>query len=112
MPSLSTLFKFSLTLLAAARVQGTPTPQEGAPAVVAPATTQATNTATPQGQAATAEAGLAAAIVTLHHDAVVSISQITPTGLNGTLYLTYQPRLKVVNGCVPFPAVDQLGQIG
>lgn len=112
MPSLYTLLRISLTLLAAARVQGAPQDGlEGAVAgnAVAPAKAQATDGATAPAQA---EAGLATLMTNIHHDAVVTISQITPTGINGTLYLAYQPRLKVINGCVPFPAVDNTGHLG
>ncbi|RMZ78198.1 hypothetical protein DV738_g4043, partial [Chaetothyriales sp. CBS 135597] len=40
------------------------------------------------------------------HDDVVGFSTTVPSGTEGTLMLQYQPRLYVVNGCVPFPAVD------
>ncbi|KAJ7153413.1 necrosis and ethylene-inducing protein 2 precursor [Mycena crocata] len=43
------------------------------------------------------------------HGAVVSFSQRVPSGTVGNIYLAYQPRLKIVNGCVPFPAVDAAG---
>ncbi|CAJ2506009.1 Uu.00g001390.m01.CDS01 [Anthostomella pinea] len=42
-------------------------------------------------------------------DAVVGFAQTVPDGLLGTLYLKYKPYLYVVNGCVPFPAVDAEG---
>jgi hypothetical protein len=45
----------------------------------------------------------------INHDAVVSIPQTVPPGPPGELYLKYQPYLHVVNGCVPFPAVDSAG---
>lgn len=45
----------------------------------------------------------------IDHDAVVGFPQTVPTGTLGTLYLKYKPYLKVVNGCVPFPAVDAQG---
>ena len=43
------------------------------------------------------------------HDAVVGFAETVPSGQTGTLYEAYQPYLKVVNGCVPFPAVDASG---
>lgn len=42
-------------------------------------------------------------------DEIVGFAQTVPSGTTGDLYLAYQPRLKVVNGCVPFPAVDAEG---
>ncbi|KAJ7613706.1 putative necrosis and ethylene inducing peptide 2 precursor [Mycena polygramma] len=42
-------------------------------------------------------------------DAVVGFPQTVPSGTAGSVYLAYQPHLKVVNGCVPFPAVDAEG---
>ncbi|EFX01241.1 necrosis and ethylene inducing peptide 2 precursor [Grosmannia clavigera kw1407] len=49
---------------------------------------------------------------TINHDAVVGFSQTVPGGVTGSVYLAYQPLLKVVNGCVPFPAVDASGNTG
>ncbi|KAL2826322.1 putative NPP1 domain protein [Aspergillus cavernicola] len=43
------------------------------------------------------------------HDAVVGFPETVPTGSIGDLYLAYQPYLEVINGCVPFPAVDADG---
>ncbi|OLN87238.1 hypothetical protein CCHL11_03668 [Colletotrichum chlorophyti] len=43
------------------------------------------------------------------HDAVVGFPQTVPSGIVGSLYLKYQPYLKIVNGCVPFPAVNSAG---
>lgn len=40
---------------------------------------------------------------------VVGFAQTVPSGAVGNVYLAYKPRLKVVNGCVPFPAVDAAG---
>lgn len=40
---------------------------------------------------------------------VVGFPQTVPSGITGTVYLAYQPHLDVVNGCVPFPAVDASG---
>lgn len=45
----------------------------------------------------------------IDHDAVVGFPQTVPSGTLGQLYLKYKPYLKVVNGCVPFPAVDAQG---
>ncbi|KAE8153640.1 necrosis inducing protein [Aspergillus avenaceus] len=45
----------------------------------------------------------------IDHDAVVGFDQSVPSGTTGDVYLAYQPYLKVVNGCVPFPAVDAEG---
>jgi hypothetical protein len=41
--------------------------------------------------------------------AVVGFAQTVPDTVEGTLMLQYQPYLKVVDGCVPFPAVDSAG---
>ncbi|WQF81943.1 Putative necrosis inducing protein [Colletotrichum destructivum] len=46
------------------------------------------------------------------HDAVVGFKETVPSGTVGNLYLKYKPYLKVVNGCVPFPAVDAAGNTG
>ncbi|TGO57779.1 hypothetical protein BOTNAR_0194g00010 [Botryotinia narcissicola] len=45
-------------------------------------------------------------------DAVVGFPETVPSGTVGTVYETYQPYLKIVNGCVPFPAVDASGNTG
>ena len=45
----------------------------------------------------------------IDHDAVVGFDQTVPSGTTGEVYLAYQPDLYVVNGCVPFPAVDAQG---
>lgn len=45
-------------------------------------------------------------------DAVVGFPETVPSGIEGTLYLQYKPYLKVINGCVPFPAVDAEGNTG
>ncbi|KAJ7305526.1 putative NPP1 domain protein [Mycena albidolilacea] len=45
-------------------------------------------------------------------DAVVGFPQTVPSGTAGSVYLAYKPHLKVVNGCVPFPAVDAAGNTG
>ncbi|KAL1863453.1 hypothetical protein Plec18167_000546 [Paecilomyces lecythidis] len=46
---------------------------------------------------------------TIASDEIVGFPQTVPSGATGDIYLAYQPRLKVVNGCVPFPAVDAQG---
>lgn len=45
----------------------------------------------------------------IDHDAVVGFAEAVPSGNLGRIYLKYKPYLKVVNGCVPFPAVDAEG---
>lgn len=46
---------------------------------------------------------------TVASDQLVGFAQTIPSGATGDLYLAYQPDLYVVNGCVPFPAVDADG---
>jgi len=48
----------------------------------------------------------------INHDAVVGFPETVPAGITGELYLKYKPFLKVFNGCVPFPAVDAVGNTG
>ncbi|QSZ31409.1 hypothetical protein DSL72_000974 [Monilinia vaccinii-corymbosi] len=43
------------------------------------------------------------------HDKVVGFPPQVPGGTVGSVYLAYKPYLKVVNGCVPYPAVDAAG---
>lgn len=43
------------------------------------------------------------------HDAVVGFPETVPEGISGTLMLKYKPWFHVVNGCVPFPAVNAAG---
>ena len=45
----------------------------------------------------------------IDHDAVVGFDQTVPLSTEGTLMLKWQPYLYVVDGCVPFPAVDEDG---
>lgn len=45
----------------------------------------------------------------IDHDKVVGFPETVPNGTTGDVYLAYQPLLYVVNGCVPFPAVDAEG---
>lgn len=40
---------------------------------------------------------------------VVGFPETVPSGTVGAVYEAYQPYLYVVNGCVPFPAVDAEG---
>jgi hypothetical protein len=46
---------------------------------------------------------------TIGSDDIVGFPQTVPSGTVGNVYLAYQPYLYVVNGCVPFPAVDAAG---
>jgi hypothetical protein len=46
---------------------------------------------------------------TVASDAIVGFSQTVPSGEEGDIYTAYQPYLDVVNGCVPFPAVNAEG---
>ncbi|KAJ5110406.1 necrosis inducing protein [Penicillium argentinense] len=46
---------------------------------------------------------------TVASDEIVGFDQKVPPGTVGDVYLAYQPHLYVVNGCVPFPAVDENG---
>jgi len=46
---------------------------------------------------------------TLPHDQVKGFAEAVPAGTVGDVYEAYQPYLDVVNGCVPFPAVDADG---
>lgn len=46
---------------------------------------------------------------TIGSDEIVGFAQTVPSGTVGDVYLAYQPYLDVVNGCVPFPAVDAAG---
>lgn len=47
---------------------------------------------------------------TIGSDDIVGFAETVPSGTTGALYEAYQPYLKVVNGCVPFPAVNAAGQ--
>jgi len=48
----------------------------------------------------------------ISHDGVVGFPETVPGGIIGDVYEAYQPFLKVVNGCVPFAAVDAAGNTG
>jgi len=43
---------------------------------------------------------------TVSNDEIIGLAQAVPSGTEGSVYLAYQPYLNVINGCVPFPAVD------
>ncbi|RJE18417.1 NPP1 domain protein [Aspergillus sclerotialis] len=42
-------------------------------------------------------------------DKVIGFNTTVPEGVTGDIYQAYQPHLYVMNGCVPFPAVDAAG---
>lgn len=46
------------------------------------------------------------------HDAVAGFIEAVPDDPAGALMLKFNPLLKVTSGCVPFPAVDYLGNTG
>lgn len=46
---------------------------------------------------------------TIASDEIVGFDETVPSGTTGEVYLAYQPYLYVINGCVPFPAVDAAG---
>ena len=46
---------------------------------------------------------------TIASDEIVGFPETVPSGTIGVIYEAYQPYLYVVNGCVPFPAVDAEG---
>ena len=48
----------------------------------------------------------------INHDAVVGFPQTVPGTDAGASALKYKPFLEVRHGCVPFPAVDALGNTG
>jgi hypothetical protein len=43
------------------------------------------------------------------HTSVLGFPETVPSGTVGAVYEAYQPFLKVVNGCVPYPAVNAAG---
>jgi hypothetical protein len=79
MAVLSRFLQFSVGLLATAAVNGSPTPS--------PVERRGT----------------------IGSDDIVGFAETVPSGTVGTVYEAYQPYLYVVNGCVPFPAVDAAG---
>ncbi len=46
---------------------------------------------------------------TIASNEIIGFTETVPSGTVGTVYEAYQPYLYVVNGCVPFPAVDAEG---
>ncbi|ESZ93425.1 putative necrosis and ethylene inducing peptide 2 precursor [Sclerotinia borealis F-4128] len=48
----------------------------------------------------------------INSDAVVGFAETVPSGTVGVAYKAYKPHLYVINGCVPFPAVDASGNTG
>lgn len=48
----------------------------------------------------------------IDHDAVASFPETVPDSAVGKLITKYAPHLRVVDGCVPFPAVNSMGNIG
>ncbi|TLD14563.1 necrosis- and ethylene-inducing protein 2 precursor [Venturia nashicola] len=46
---------------------------------------------------------------TVGNSHIVGLAAAVPSGTTGTIYKTYQPYLKVVHGCVPYPGVDASG---
>ncbi|PBP23642.1 hypothetical protein BUE80_DR005297 [Diplocarpon rosae] len=48
---------------------------------------------------------------TLPAHEIVGLPEAVPNNMTGLLYKTYQPFLHVLNGCLPFPAVDINGNI-
>ncbi|KAH8690875.1 npp1 domain-containing protein [Talaromyces proteolyticus] len=46
---------------------------------------------------------------TIASDEIVGFPETVPSGTTGDVYLAYKPYLYVVNGCVPFPAVNAEG---
>jgi hypothetical protein len=47
----------------------------------------------------------------LAYDDIVGFTTSVPDDTEGELYTAYQPYLYVVNGCMPFPAVDSAGDV-
>lgn len=48
----------------------------------------------------------------LAYDAIVGFNETVPATAEGALMIKYKPLLKVIGGCVPFPAVDAAGNVG
>ena len=51
------------------------------------------------------------AVTVIGHDKVVGFRQKVSGGVSGKLYHKFKPYLTVVDGCVPFPAVDSRGRV-
>lgn len=56
-----------------------------------------------------AVSGLVIPRASINSDEVIGFDTTVPDGITGDVYQAYQPHLYVVNGCVPFPAVDAEG---
>jgi len=54
---------------------------------------------------------LAALVSAIPHDEVKAFPEDVGDGDSGKLYLKYKPYLKVIDGCVPFPAVQADGGV-
>lgn len=63
------------------------------------------------GSALAAPAKLSARQV-IDHDAVASFPEAVPDSAVGKLITKFAPHLRIADGCVPFPAVDSMGNIG
>ncbi|KAI3402066.1 hypothetical protein diail_4040 [Diaporthe ilicicola] len=48
----------------------------------------------------------------IDHDGVASFSEAVLDSAAGKLITKYAPYLRIANGCVPFQAVDSMGNIG
>lgn len=48
----------------------------------------------------------------INHDAVQTINESNPSNVSQLTAQDFKPYLKVYNGCVPFPSVDQAGNVG
>lgn len=48
----------------------------------------------------------------IDHNAVASFPEAVPDSAAGKLMTKYAPHLRIADGCVPFPAVDSMGNIG
>lgn len=48
----------------------------------------------------------------IDHNAVASLPETVPDSAVGKLITKYAPHLRIADGCVPFPAVDSMGNIG
>ena len=61
--------------------------------------------------ASTTPTGLIERRGVIPHDAVQPFPENVGTSDSGKIYLKYKPFLKVVDGCVPFPAVQADGSV-
>jgi hypothetical protein len=46
---------------------------------------------------------------TIATDLIVGLPEAVPSGIEADVYEAYQPYLDVINGCIPYPAVDVNG---